>query len=309
VAREIQRLKRLIDLMDRKDGADIEELRNAYLGSNGRPVHVKTIERVLSYLRNKAHLTIVTRGYRYYLERNESFQLFNTAASTSAVADLLTVEPGRDAIIDLGAFKIGSDILCMNEVVEGLKTHRELRIFYNKLSGGPKEWRTVRPMFLRWYASHWYLFARDTKYALTEAPRAFRLDGIEEVEFGQSFKPRKEDSPTFFAQKFIGVSGNDSNAVEVTLHMDNHAAKWLESTIHFLDDRFPPSHPRHNRFKFSKTTLTRPEDWWEVKLTIDPNAEFMELLMRIQAEYKVIGPESFKTAFAKRLEVLLKRIS
>ena len=185
----------------------------------------------------------------------------------------------------------------MNEVVEGLKTHRELRIFYKKLSGGPKEWRTVRPMFLRWYASHWYLFARDTKYAPTEAPRAFRLDGIEEVEFGQSFKPRKEDTPTFFAQKFIGVSGNDSNAVEVTLHMDNHAARWLESTINF----------EHKYFNASKKAL--PSNWWEVKLTIDPNAEFMELLMRIQAEYKVIGPESFKTAFAKRLEVLLKRIS
>ena len=283
--------------MDRPEGADIGELRNAYSGSNGVPVHVKTIERVLSYLRNKAHLTILTRGYRYYLERNESFQLFNTAASTSAVADLLTVEPGRDAIIDLGAFKIGSDILCMNEVVEGLKTHRELRIFYKKLSGGPKEWRTVRPMFLRWYASHWYLFARDTKYVLTEAPRAFRLDGIEEVEFGQSFKPRKEDSPTFFAQKFIGVSGNDSNAVEVTLHMDNHAARWLESTINF----------EHKYFNALKKAL--PSNWWEVKLTIDPNAEFMELLMRIQAEYKVVGPESFKMAFAKRLDVLLKRIS
>jgi predicted DNA-binding transcriptional regulator YafY len=248
-------------------------------------------------LRKTANLTIVTRGYRYYLERNESFQLFNTAASTSAVADLLTVEPGKDAIIDLGAFKIGSDILCMNEVVEGLKTHRELRIYYKKLSGGPKEWRTVRPMFLRWYASHWYLFARDTKYALSEAPRAFRLDGIEEVEFGQSFKPRKEDSPTFFAQKFIGVSGNDANAVEVTLHMDNHAAKWLESTIDF----------DHKHFKASKKAL--PSNWWEVKITIDPNAEFMELLMRIQAEYKVIGPESFKTSFKDRLEVLLKRIS
>ena len=297
MAREIQRLKRLIDLMDRPEGADLKELCSAYLGPNGDPAHSKTLERVISYLRKTANLTIVTRGYRYYLERNESFQLFNTAASTSAVADLLTVEPGKDAIIDLGAFKIGSDILCMNEVVEGLKTHRELRIYYKKLSGGPKEWRTVRPMFLRWYASHWYLFARDIKYALSEAPRAFRLDGIEEVEFGQSFKPRKEDSPTFFAQKFIGVSGNDANAVEVTLHMDNHATKWLESTIDF----------DHKHFKASKIRLSK--DWWEVKITIDPNAEFMELLSRIQADFKVIGPESFKKAYRQRLEVLLKRIS
>jgi predicted DNA-binding transcriptional regulator YafY len=297
MARDIQRLKQLIDLMDRSEGADINDLRRAYSGGTSKLVSLKTLERILSYLRKNVNLTIVSKGYRYYLRRDESFQLFNTAASTSAVADLLAVELGKDAIIDLGAFKIGSDILCMNEVVEGLKAHRELRIYYKKLSGSSREWRTIRPMFLRWYASHWYLFARDTKYALSEAPRAFRLDGIEEVEFGQAFEPRKEDSPTFFAQKFIGVSGNDSNAVEVTLNMDHHAASWLESTIDF----------DHKHFKASKIAL--PKDWWEVKITIDPNAEFMELLSRIQADFKVIGPESFKKAYRQRLEVLLKRIS
>lgn len=298
MGRDVKRLKRLIDLIDRNDGATMPELRDSYGGKNGGRADRSTIERILGYFREKLNLTISTRGgYRYHLDRNESYQLFNTAASTSAVADLLTVEPGKDAIIDLGAFKIGSDILCLNEVVEGLKAHRELRIYYKKLSGSLREWRTIRPMFLRWYASHWYLFARDTKYALSEAPRAFRLDGIEEVEFGQAFEPRKEDSPTFFAQKFIGVSGNDSNAVEVTLNMDHHAASWLESTIDF----------DHKHFKASKIAL--PKDWWEVKITIDPNAEFMELLSRIQADFKVIGPESFKKAYRQRLEVLLKRIS
>ena len=298
MGRDVKRLKRLIDLIDREDGATMPELRDSYGGNNGGRADRSTIERILGYFRDKLNLTISTRGgYRYHLERNESYQLFNTAASTSAVADLLTVEPGKDAIIDLGAFKIGSDILCLNEVVEGLKAHRELRIYYKKLSGSLREWRTIRPMFLRWYASHWYLFARDTKYALSEAPRAFRLDGIEEVEFGQAFEPRKEDSPTFFAQKFIGVSGNDSNAVEVTLNMDHHAASWLESTIDF----------DHKHFKASKIRLSK--DWWEVKITIDPNAEFMELLSRIQADFKVIGPESFKKAYRQRLEVLLKRIS
>lgn len=298
MGRDVKRLKRLIDLIDRDEGATMPELRDSYGGNNGGRADRSTIERILGYFRDKLNLTISNRGgYRYHLDRNESYQLFNTAASTSAVADLLTVEPGKDAIIDLGAFKIGSDILCLNEVVEGLKAHRELRIYYKKLSGSPREWRTIRPMFLRWYASHWYLFARDTKYALSEAPRAFRLDGIEEVEFGQAFEPRKEDSPTFFAQKFIGVSGNDSNAVEVTLNMDHHAASWLESTIDF----------DHKHFKASKIRLSK--DWWEVKITIDPNAEFMELLSRIQADFKVIGPESFKKAYRQRLEVLLKRIS
>jgi predicted DNA-binding transcriptional regulator YafY len=298
MGRDVKRLKRLIDLIDRDDGATMPELRDSYGGKNGGRADRSTIERILGYFRDKLNLTISTRGgYRYHLDRNESYQLFNTAASTSAVADLLTVEPGKDAIIDLGAFKIGSDILCLNEVVEGLKAHRELRIYYKKLSGSLREWRTIRPMFLRWYASHWYLFARDIKYALSEAPRAFRLDGIEEVEFGQAFEPRKEDSPTFFAQKFIGVSGNDSNAVEVTLNMDHHAASWLESTIDF----------EHKHFKASKIALTK--DWWEVKITIDPNAEFMELLSRIQADFKVIGPKSFKKAYRQRLEVLLKRIS
>jgi hypothetical protein len=38
--------------------------------------------------------------------------------------------------------------------------------------------------------------------------------------------------------------------------------------------------------------------------SIDP-----DLLSRIQADFKVVGPESFKKAYRERLEVLLKRIS
>ncbi len=41
----------------------------------------------------------------------------------------------------------------------------------------------------------------------------------------------KDDLPTFFAQKFIGVLGDDSRAVEITLHMDHFGASWLESTL------------------------------------------------------------------------------
>ena len=296
MGRDVKRLKRLIDLIDRDDGATMPELRDSYGGKNGGRADRSTIERVLRYYREKLNLTISTRGYRYYLERNESFQLFNTAAATSAVADLLNVEPGKDAIIDLGAFKIGNNITCLNEVVDGLKSSRELRIYYKKLRGGPREWRTIRPMFLRWYASQWYLFARDTQYPFNEAPRAFRLDGIEEVEFGESFNPRKDDLPTFFAQKFIGVSGDDSRAVEITLHMDHFGASWLESTLDL------------EKFNSIKRALGKPANWWEIKLTIDPNPEFFELLMRLQAEYKIVGPEEVCQMFRNRLNKLMQAV-
>jgi ribonucleoside-diphosphate reductase alpha chain len=46
---------------------------------------------------------------------------------------------------------------------------------------------------------------------------------IQDVNFGSKFKPKREDSPDFFAHRFIGVSGHDANAVEVVLHMDQHA--------------------------------------------------------------------------------------
>jgi predicted DNA-binding transcriptional regulator YafY len=79
--------------------------------------------------------------------------------------------------------------------------------------------------------------------------------------------------------------------------MDQHALRWLRSTVEF------------ERFGVTSKALGSPAGWWEVRWTIDPNAEFIELLSRIQADFKVIGPESFKKAYRERLEVLLKRIS
>jgi len=296
MARDIHRLKRLIDMMDRPEGASMKELCQAYKGQNGGPAHTKTIERVLSYMRKCTKLTIKSKGYKYYLVRDENFQLFNTAASTTAVIDLLHVEPGLDSIVDIGAFKFGAEVSCLNEVVSGLKSRRILNIVYRKLSTGRRENRIIRPMFLRWYASQWYLFARDTKYSKTEAPRAFRLDGIEEVEFGETFELSLKDSPTFFAQKFIGVSGNDSKAVQVILHMDSHAFKWIDSTIDLA------------QFNMIKNPLIKPINWWEVRINIHPNAEFMELLMRIQSQFKVVSPEDFKLEFRKRLNSLLDNL-
>jgi hypothetical protein len=79
--------------------------------------------------------------------------------------------------------------------------------------------------------------------------------------------------------------------------MDQHALRWLRSTVDF------------DHFGVSLKALGAPVGWWEIRWTIDPNAEFIELLSRIQADFKVIGPESFKKAYRERLEVLLKRIS
>lgn len=296
MARDINRLKRIIDMMDRPEGANMKELCQAYEGQHGGPAHIKTIERVLSYLRNCIKLTIKSKGYKYYLVRDENFQLFNTAASTTAVANLLHVEPGMDTIVDIGAFKFGTEVSCLNEVVTALKSRRIINIIYRKLSTGQRENRIIQPMFLRWYASQWYLFARDTRYPNSEAPRAFRLDGVEKVEFGETFELNLKDSPTFFAQKFLGVSGDDAKAVEVTLHMDSHSFKWIDSTIDLA------------QFNAIKRPLIKPINWWEVKINIHPNAEFMELLMRIQSDYKVVGPETFKFEFRKRLKALLDKL-
>jgi predicted DNA-binding transcriptional regulator YafY len=297
MARDIKQIKKIIDLIDRPDGAVMLELREAYGGRDGLLADVSTVERVLKYLREKVNLTITVRAHQYFLERTESRQLFYTAASMSSLTDIMTVELGEDSIIDMGAFQIGVNVTCLNEVIEALKSRREIEILYQKLSGAEEQWRSIRPMFMRWYGSHWYLFARDATYSIDEAPRTFRLDGIIQVKFGTVFSPRREDSPTFFAHKFIGVSGRDANAVVVTLHMDKHAFNWLQSTLDL------------KQFLLQKKPLSKPAYWWEIKLMIDPNAEFIELLSRIQADYKVIGPESFKRVFRKRLEDLLKRIS
>jgi predicted DNA-binding transcriptional regulator YafY len=290
-------LKVVTDVLELPEGASFNEIKKVITDYEDKDCHKSKVERVLKHLREVCKLTIKVRGYRYFLERNDNLQRFYSATVGANLAELLMVHAGEDPIIDLGSFRLGSEVTCMNEVVTALREHRVMEINYRKLADNSEAWRSIQPMFLRWYASQWYLFARNLPLVKDDSPRAFRMDCIQEVKFGSKFKPKREDAPDFFAHRFIGVSGHDVNAVEVVLHMDQHALRWLRSTVDF------------DHFGVSLKALGAPAGWLEVRWTIDPNAEFIELLSRIQADFKVIGPESFKRAYRERLEVLLKRIS
>jgi hypothetical protein len=290
-------LKVVTDVLELPEGASFNDIKKVITEFEDKDCHKSKVERVLKHLREACKLTIKVRGYRYFLERNDNLQRFYSATVGANLAELLMVNAGEDPIIDLGSFILGTDVTCMNEVVTALRERRIIEINYRKLADNSAAWRSIQPMFLRWYASQWYLFARNLPLVPSDPPRAFRLDCIQDVNFGSKFKPKREDSPDFFAHRFIGVSGHDANAVEVVLHMDQHALRWLRSTVEF------------ERFGVTSKALGSPAGWWEVRWTIDPNAEFIELLSRIQADFKVVGPESFKKAYRDRLEVLLKRIS
>jgi predicted DNA-binding transcriptional regulator YafY len=290
-------LKVVTDVLELPEGASFNEIKKVITDFEDKDCHKSKVERILKHLREVCKLTIKVRGYRYFLERNDNLQRFYSATVGANLAELLMVQAGEDPIIDLGSFRLGSEVTCMNEVVTALREHRVMEINYRKLADNSEAWRSIQPMFLRWYASQWYLFARNLPLVKDDSPRAFRMDCIQEVKFGGKFKPKREDAPDFFAHRFIGVSGHDANAVEVVLHMDQHALRWLRSTVDF------------DHFGVNLKALGMPACWWEVRWTIDPNAEFIELLSRIQADFKVVGPESFKKAYRERLEVLLKRIS
>jgi predicted DNA-binding transcriptional regulator YafY len=289
-------LKVVTDVLELPEGASFNDIKKVITVFEDRDCHKSKVERVLKHLREACKLTIKVRGYRYFLERNDNLQRFYSATVGANLAELMMVHAGEDPIIDLGSFRLGSDVTCMNEVVTALREHRVIEINYRKLAANSAAWRSIQPMFLRWYASQWYLFARNLPLVKDDSPRAFRMDCIQEVKFGGKFKPNRGDAPDFFAHRFIGVSGHDANAVEVVLHMDQHALRWLRSTVDF------------DHFGVSLKALGVPAGWWEVRWIIDPNAEFIELLSRIQADFKVVGPESFKKAYRARLEVLLKRI-
>jgi predicted DNA-binding transcriptional regulator YafY len=290
-------LKVVTDVLELPGGASFSEIKKVITDFEDKDCHKSKVERILKHLREVCKLTIKVRGYRYFLERNDNLQRFYSATVGANLAELLMVNAGEDPIIDLGSFRLGSEVTCMNEVVSALREHRVMEINYCKLADNGVAWRSIQPMFLRWYASQWYLFARNLPLVKDDSPRAFRMDCIREVKFGSKFKPKREDAPDFFAHRFIGVSGHDANAVEVVLHMDQHALRWLRSTVDF------------DHFGVSLKALGAPSGWWEVRWNIDPNAEFIELLSRIQADFKVVGPESFKKVYRERLEVLLKRIS
>jgi hypothetical protein len=293
---DYQYLEMLVAAMRRAQGADMKELLYVAAKYTGKNVSKKSMERHLRMLREKHLLRIEVRKYRYYVEQDFNTNRFLAASVNNQFAEMVQVKGQEVPVFDLGYFNLGHQGFYMKDVISALKQSRRMEIEYKSLASNISKRRMVEPMFIRWYASQWYLFARDCGLGPDEPPRAFRLDCIRDVRLEESFVARPDDAPGVFGRRFIGVSGHDADAQEVVLHVDAPGYRWLQATVDFeqLDVRAIP--------------LEAPRGWVELHWTIDPNAEFMELLMRLRNSFRIVAPNSFKKQYKKRLLELLKAV-
>ena len=293
---DYQYLEMLVAAMRRAQGADMKELLYVAAKYTGKNVSKKSLERHLRMLREKHLLRIEVRKYRYYVEQDFNMNRFLAASVNNQFAEMVQVKGQEVPVFDLGYFNLGHQGFYMKDVISALKQSRRMEIEYKSLASNISKRRMVEPMFIRWYASQWYLFARDCGLGADESPRAFRLDCIRDVRLEDPFVARPDDAPGVFGRRFIGVSGHDADAQEVVLHVDAPGYRWLQATVDFeqLDVRAIP--------------LEAPRGWVELHWTIDPNAEFMELLMRLRNSFRIVAPNSLKRQYKKRLLELLKAI-
>ena len=293
---DYQYLEMLVAAMRRAQGADMKELLYVAAKYTGKNVSIKSMERHIGMLRKKHLLRIEVRNYRYYVEQDFNMNRFLAASVNNQFAEMVQVKGQEVPVFDLGYFNLGHQGFYMKDVISALKQSRRMEIEYKSLASNISKRRMVEPMFIRWYASQWYLFARDCGFGPDEPPRAFRLDCIRDVRLEEPFVARPDDAPGVFGRRFIGVSGHDADAQEVVLHVDAPGYRWLQATVDFeqLDVREIP--------------LEAPRGWVELHWTIDPNAEFMELLMRLRNSFRIVAPNSLKRQYKKRLLELLKAI-
>ena len=293
---DYQYLEMLVAAMRRAQGADMKELLYVAAKYTGKNVSKKSLERHVRMLREKHLLRIEVRKYRYYVEQDFNMNRFLAASVNNQFAEMVQVKGQEVPVFDLGYFNLGHQGFYMKDVISALKQSRRMEIEYKSLASNISKRRMVEPMFIRWYASQWYLFARDCGLGPDEPPRAFRLDCIRDVRLEDPFVARPDDAPGVFGRRFSGVSGHDADAQEVVLHVDAPGYRWLQATVDFeqLDVRAIP--------------LEAPRGWVELHWTIDPNAEFMELLMRLRNSFRIVAPNSLKRQYKKRLLELLKAI-
>ena len=293
---DYQYLEMLVAAMRRAQGADMKELLYVAAKYTGKNVSIKSMERHIGMLRKKHLLRIEVRNYRYDVEQDFNMNRFLAASVNNQFAEMVQVKGQEVPVFDLGYFNLGHQGFYMKDVISALKQSRRMEIEYKSLASNISKRRMVEPMFIRWYASQWYLFARDCGLEPDEPPRAFRLDCIRDVRLEEPFVARPDDAPGVFGRRFIGVSGHDADAQEVVLHVDAPGYRWLQATVDFeqLDVRAIP--------------LEAPRGWVELHWTIDPNAEFMELLMRLRNSFRIVAPNSLKRQYKKRLLELLKAI-
>ncbi|MCB9190290.1 MAG: WYL domain-containing protein [Flavobacteriales bacterium] len=260
--------------------ADIEN----YLEDIGDPIGIRSIQRALNKLNAMPGVTVIKRGlspnHWYELEEDETEEtpLLYSYLESSRLANTFKSElqdekaMGQIIYPDVPLSK-GLDNIA--KLIPAIKKRKQVSFEYHKFTGDISK-RVVCPYYLKQFRKRWYLIAKDTK---DDTVKSFGLDRIEKLKpTNASFKLLKKDDPKHLFENVIGLFEKDGIPTKIKIWSEPYNANYLRTL------------PLHR----SQKEIGEQNGGYIFELTIVPNFEFYQEILRMSYNVKIVSPDSVK---------------
>lgn len=276
----IRRYSLIIDKISRKTFPSFSELKDC-LFEQGFEISGRTLQRDIEQIRYEFGLEIAYDRSRngYFIDEELSFDIdgFLRFLEIVNTAELLAenLKDSKEALQHISFESSGGlrGIQNLKPLLKAVKEHRVVTFIHENFETGKRRDYTLMPYMLKEYLNRWYLIG------LIEHSDIFWTFGIDRV-FNlqlsdQTFTPDTSSNPSDNFRHTIGLTYSTASKQDVILSFTRLQGKYVKAL------------PMH----WSQEILQENERELIIRLCIIPNLEFIQRVLMLGPNVKVLEPE------------------
>ncbi|MGQ7945087.1 helix-turn-helix transcriptional regulator [Flavobacterium sp. WC2509] len=276
---QVYRTKILVELLRKHQSMDRDILIKEISVKENKNLSVRTIQRYVKTL-NEDYGIIITLNKstnHYWLdeEKSANIESFLSHIEILSTAELIKSSFNETnnalAFVEFENKATISSIPNFKVILEAI--HQALPISFGHYSFYhlKEEDYTLKPYFLKQYQNRWYVIGETEK-----GYRTFGIDRLKDITVGtKKFKQKTEEA----IDKFRNVIG---------LNYVDHKMEKIQLSFHISQKPYIVSLPLHHS---QKEIITHNENNFDIELSIHPNFEFRQQVLKYGSLVKVVEPK------------------
>lgn len=270
-----------------------------FLLEHGFEISNRTLQRDIEQIRIEFGVEIKYDRSRngYYIDEEESINLdsFLKFLEIVATANLLsqTLKDGKEALKFISFESEGNlkGIENLQAILFATKNRRIVSFTHFSYTSEKETEYQVNPYLLKEYQNRWYLFG------FVDGINEFRTFGIDRIENlsvkTKTFKPESKINPQQYFENVVGLNYSLNKPIEILLSFTPLQGKYIKTL------------PLHHSQKIIKETAKEVH----ATLFITPNYEFLQKLLMLGDNVKILKPKELVSEMKSALKSALKQYS
>ncbi len=292
----IRRYTLIIEKIKQSNHPSFEDIKN-HLYNHGFDIGDRTIQRDFNQIRYEFGIEITYNKNQngYYIDfensvNSDSFFRFLEIVNTSTLL-AESINDGKNALnyISFDSNAKFKGLHNLKELLFAAKNHR--KITFNHFSFYHNKIRkySIKPYLLKEYENRWYVVGLIGN---TDHLRTFGIDRIENLEIKtETFTPKTHINPQELFAQTIGLVYSENTLQEIILSFTPLQGKYIQSL------------PIHT----SQRVIIDDENEYRISITVIPNYELNQLILKHGNTVKVIKPSWLANEIKENLHQSLEK--